>query len=107
PAAERFLKLWGVFDDPPIEGGMIDCHTPLAHHLLQLPIRNRIRYIPPYSPQDNFPLELTALEVDHAAAPPPHAQARSIAEHPSSAKLRQSRGFSATHGRESLFVLPL
>src|SRR5262249_4611178 len=70
---------------------MIHGNTPLAHHLLELPIRNRIRYVPPHAPQDNFPLKLTTLEVDHAASPPPHDQWRSIAESPSCENLRQNR----------------
>src|SRR5262245_53756649 len=69
---------------------MIHGNTPLAHHLLELPIRNRIRYVPPHAPQDNFPLKLTTLEVDHAASPPPHDQWRSIAESPSCENLRQN-----------------
>src|SRR4029453_9950035 len=79
PAAERFLKLRGVFDDPAIEGGMIHGHTPLAHHLLELPIRNRIGDVPSHAPQNDFSLKLTAFEVDHAASPPPRHQWRSIA----------------------------
>src|SRR5215510_7714695 len=73
---------------------MIHGNTPLAHHLLELPIRNRIRYVPPHAPQDNFPLKLTTLEVDHAASPPPHDQWRSIAESPSCENLRQNRMLS-------------
>src|SRR5262249_7751681 len=46
---------------------------------------------PPDTPQDDFPLKLTALEVDHAAAPPPRDSRSSIAEHLSSEKLRQIR----------------
>src|SRR5215510_6256749 len=74
---------------------MIHGNTPLAHHLLELPIRNRIRYVPPHAPQDNFPLKLTTLEVDHAASPPPHDQWRSIAESPSCENLRQNPPASA------------
>ena len=33
-AAELFFKLGRILDDPAIERGMIDCHTPLAQHLL-------------------------------------------------------------------------
>src|SRR5262245_5421436 len=81
---------------------MIHGNTPLAHHLLELPIRNRIRYVPPHAPQDNFPLKLTTLEVDHAAPPPPHDQWRSIAESPSCENLRQNRQKSFTNSPSSL-----
>ena len=39
----------------PIERGMIDGHTPLAHPLLKLPVRNRVRYVSPYAPQNYVP----------------------------------------------------
>jgi hypothetical protein len=57
-------------------------------------LRNRVSHIPPHAPQNNFALKLTALEIDHAAAPPPRDQASSIAEHPSSEKLRQNHAAS-------------
>ena len=46
--------------------------------------------IPPHAPQDNFPFELTPLEVDHTAPPPPHWPWRSIAETPLDENLRQN-----------------
>src|SRR5712691_12306269 len=98
PAAELFFKLRGILDDPAIERGMIHGNTPLAHHLLELPIRNRIRYVPPHAPHENFPLKLTTLEIDHAASPPPHDQWRSIAESPSSENLRQNRSLAPSPG---------
>src|SRR5713101_9660374 len=66
PAAELLFKLRGILDNPAVERGMIDCHTPLAHHLLELPIRNRIGHVPSHAPQNDFSLELIALEVNHA-----------------------------------------
>src|SRR5262245_42354842 len=71
PAAELLVKLRRILDDPSIEGGMIDRHPSLTHHLLELAIGNWIRYVPPHPPQNDVPLKLTAFEVDHTAAPPP------------------------------------
>src|SRR5262245_50304659 len=66
-AAELLLKLRRVLDDPAVERGVIHCDTPLAHHLLELPVRYRVGHVPPHAPQNNFSLELTALKVDHTA----------------------------------------
>jgi hypothetical protein len=66
-AAEPFLNLRRILDDPPIERGMIHRYTPLAHHLFELAVTDRVRHVPSNSPQNDFSLELTALEVKHAA----------------------------------------
>ena len=84
-----------ALDDPAVERGVIHYHTPLAHHLLELLIRNRIRDVPSYAPQNDLPLELTALKVAHATTPPPLDQEKSIAEHSLSEKLRQNLLFIA------------
>src|SRR5262249_52992423 len=89
PAPELLFQLRCVFEDPAVKRGMIHGHTPLPHHLLELPIRNRIGHIPPDAPQDDVPLKLASLEVDHAAAPPPLDQWRSIAKCPRGENLRQ------------------
>jgi hypothetical protein len=94
PLAERLLTLRRVLDDPAVERGVIDGATPLAPPLLELPVGNRLRPIPPYAPEDNLPLVLTAFEVDHAASPPPHIQRRNIAEFSSKEKLRQNQNNS-------------
>ena len=89
-ATELLLNLRSIFEDPAIERGMIDRDSSLAHHLFSLPVRNRVRDVPSYSPQDNGLLKLTALEVDHTAPPPSYRQGESIAELPLRKKLRQS-----------------
>ncbi len=43
---------------------MIDLNAPLTHHLLKLAVADRISHIPPHTPQDDIPLEVTALEVN-------------------------------------------
>jgi hypothetical protein len=64
-AAELLLDLWRVFDNPAVKRGVVDCHTPLAHHLFELAIADRVRDIPPDTPQDDFFLKLAAFKVDH------------------------------------------
>jgi hypothetical protein len=39
---ELLLDLRGILDDPAMKRGMIDCHTPLTHHFLSVPIRDRV-----------------------------------------------------------------
>jgi hypothetical protein len=51
--AELILNLWDILDHPPIEGGMITHHTPLAHHLFQVPVGNRISDVPSNAPQND------------------------------------------------------
>ncbi len=82
---------WSILDDPAIECGVIHHHPTLSHHFLQLSVADRVRDVPPHSPHDNGLLKLTALEVDHATAPPLHDETSSIAESPSREKLRQNR----------------
>src|SRR5262249_33285341 len=43
--AELLLKLRRVFDDPAVERGVIHGDPPLAHHLLELSIRNHTNHI--------------------------------------------------------------
>jgi hypothetical protein len=44
---------------------MIDFNTTLGHHLFELPIADRIGYIPSDGPEDDIAFELAALEIDH------------------------------------------
>jgi hypothetical protein len=81
---------------------MIDRHPSLPPPLLELPIRNGISHIPPHTPQNDVPLTLTAFEVDHAAASPPHCSRKSIAESSSDENLRQNPE-RASRACESVF----
>ena len=72
----------------------------------KLPIGDVIRDIPPHGPQDNLPLELTLLKIDHTAPPPPHNQGRSIADYPSRARLRQSIPASFQPARANIKTNP-
>ena len=50
--------------------GMINLHTTLSHHFLDLPVADRICHIPADAPQDDIPLKMAALELDrHLLAP--------------------------------------
>ena len=60
-----FLNLRSIFDDPAVKRGMIDGDTPLAHHLLQLPIRNRVCNVSANAPQNDLFLEMATLEIHH------------------------------------------
>ena len=44
---------------------MIDFDTALGHHLLELPIADRIGHIPSDAPEHDIALELAAFEIDH------------------------------------------
>jgi hypothetical protein len=78
-AAEGFLDLRRILEDPPIERGVINRHSPFLQHFFQLTVRNGIGDIPPDAPQDDFFLEMTPLKVPQAASPPPqnHVEERS------------------------------
>ncbi len=66
-AAEPFCHLRRLLDDPPIECGVIDGDTPLAPHLFELAVTDGGRHVPSHTPQKDFSLALTALEVKPAA----------------------------------------
>jgi hypothetical protein len=43
---------------------MVDLDAPLTHHLLELPVADRIRDIPAHTLQDDILFEVTVLEVN-------------------------------------------
>jgi hypothetical protein len=45
--------------------GVVHLNAVLLHHFLELAVADRIRHIPADCPEDNVPLEVTALELDH------------------------------------------
>src|ERR1700738_3412444 len=47
---------------PTIDRRVIDMQSPLAHHLLQIPITERISQIPADTEQNNLGLEVTPFE---------------------------------------------
>ena len=51
--------------NPTINRGMIDWHTPFAHHLLKVTVADPIAAIPPHRPQNQFTLKMTPLEIAH------------------------------------------
>ena len=44
---------------------MINLDAVLCHHFLKLTVADRIGHIPANAPQDDVPLKMTALELDH------------------------------------------
>jgi hypothetical protein len=48
---------------------MVDLNASFFHHLLEPAVADRIRYVPAYASQDDLPLKMTALEIDHRGAP--------------------------------------
>jgi hypothetical protein len=69
-AAKLFFNLRRICDDPAIESGMIHHDSSLAHLLLQLPVRDGIGHIPSDALQDDFLLNVTALEVHTPTSSP-------------------------------------
>src|SRR5262245_13269125 len=67
--AKLLLDLWGILNHPAIEGGVIDRHPALFHHLFELAIAAQVRNIPPHTPQDDFLFKVTALKVHSSTSP--------------------------------------
>src|SRR5208283_2569550 len=59
---ELTVQLGRVFDDPAIERRMVNLDASLFHHLLELPVADRVGDIPPDAPQDHVTLKMAALE---------------------------------------------
>ncbi len=87
---KRLFQQRHVAHDPAVQRGMIDLNAPLAHHLLELAVADRIRHIRAHTPQDDIALKVAALELDRdrpaplAARPPPYSRrtSRKIATEP-------------------------
>jgi hypothetical protein len=45
--------------------GVVNLNTVLFHHFLKLAVADRICHVPADGPQDDVPLEVTALELNH------------------------------------------
>jgi hypothetical protein len=66
----RQEALWGVFQNPAVDGRMVDRHAAFLHHLLQVAIAQGIRHIPSHARQDNISLEMGPLKAHHDRSPP-------------------------------------
>ena len=49
--------------------GMINLHTALSHHFLDLTVADRICHIPAHAPQDDIALKITPFERDRHHPP--------------------------------------
>ena len=68
--SEFLLQEWGILGHPPAERGVVNLHTALFHHFLELAVADRIRHVPADTPQDDIPFKMAALELDrHLLAP--------------------------------------
>ena len=47
------VQLRGVFLDPAVDRGVIDRHTPLGHHVLEIAVADPVAAVPPHRPQDD------------------------------------------------------
>ncbi len=63
--SQPLFNLRSIFLNPTINRGMIDWHTPFAHHLLKVAVADPIAAIPSYRPQNHFTLKMTPLEIAH------------------------------------------
>src|SRR5437870_5389176 len=57
-----FLELRAVFDDPPVNGGVIDLHPPFFHEFFDMACAQRIRHVPPHAHENNLLREMGTLE---------------------------------------------
>src|SRR5918992_1936754 len=68
-AVERFFKRWAIFQDPAVDGRVIDGHPALLHQLFELAIAQRVRHVPPDACEDDVLREMGPLEADHHRSP--------------------------------------
>src|SRR5262249_57054068 len=80
-AAALLFPPWSILADPALKRGRIHGPPALAPPVLELPLRHRVRSLPPDAPPNDFLLTLVPLAVNPATAPPPHPQWSPIAEY--------------------------
>ena len=67
---EGFLKLRTVFDDPTVDGGVIDVHPTLLHEFLDVACAERVHQIPPNPHENDLFGKMRTFETDyHHLAP--------------------------------------
>src|SRR6266545_7684862 len=64
-AVERRFELGTVFQDPPVDGGVIDGYPALLHEFFHLTVAQGIGQIPPHARQDHVSHKVGPLEADH------------------------------------------
>lgn len=56
------FSLWCVVLDPARDGAVIDCETPLSHHLFQVAITACVSEVPTDAEQNDLSLDVTPFE---------------------------------------------
>src|SRR6185312_633107 len=69
------LQQRDILQHPAIDRGMVDLDAPFFHHLLELPVADRICDVPAYAPEDDVPLKMAAFKIDHRGLSPSEAPA--------------------------------
>src|SRR5262245_17029959 len=67
---EGFFQQGAIFDDPPINGGVIELHPAFCHQLLDMACAQGIGQIPPHAHQNDLWRKMGSLETDrHCRSP--------------------------------------
>src|SRR4029453_10110653 len=66
---KSLLQQRDILQHPAIDRGMVDLDAPFFHHLLELTVADRICDVPAHAPEDDAPLKIAALKIDHRALP--------------------------------------
>jgi hypothetical protein len=65
-----FLQLRAIFDDPPVNGGVIHLHPPFLHEFFDMARTQRVRHIPADAHENNLWGEMGTFEIDrHRRSP--------------------------------------
>src|SRR5689334_5638181 len=64
------LQQRDILQHPAIDCGMVDLDAPFFHHLLELTVADRICDVPAHAPEDDVPLKMAALKIDHRGLSP-------------------------------------
>ena len=66
---ERSLQQRHTLEHSAMQCRVVDLHSPLPHHLLDLAVAQRIRHLPANISQDDVTLEVAAFELDRHRLP--------------------------------------
>src|SRR4030095_2900502 len=59
---KRLFELWTIFDDPPINGGVIHLHSPFLHEFFDMARAQRVRHIPADAHENDVWWEMSPFE---------------------------------------------
>ena len=66
---EGVLQLQALFNDPPVDGGVIHVHPAFEHELFDMARAQGVRHIPANPHENDVLREMSALEADHPCSP--------------------------------------